>query len=112
VELTIDTREADGVTLLDVSGILTRGTPSEALLGRVEKLLAAGKKKLILNLSEVTFFDSMGLGALMKAVILAEEQGASLKLVQPRDMTSSPGPLEMYGDETEALASFQPAPLQ
>jgi anti-sigma B factor antagonist len=59
VELTIDTREADGVTLLDVSGILTRGTPSEALLGRVEKLLAAGKKKLILNLSEVTFFDSM-----------------------------------------------------
>lgn len=112
MELTIDTRELEGVTVLDISGILTRGASSEALLGRLEQLLTAGARKLVLNLSDLTFFDSMGLSVLMKAVILAEDQGASVKLVQPRDMTTSPGPLEMFSDEAEALASFQELPLQ
>lgn len=112
MELTIDKRELEGVTVLDISGILTRGVSSEALLGRVEQLLAAGATKMVLNLSDLTFFDSTGLNVLMKAAILAGEQGASLKLVQPRDMTTSPGPLAMFRDEAEALASFQPLPLQ
>jgi len=115
LELTLVSREAEGVALVDVTGILTRGYSSDALLDYVRKLLAAGNRKLILNLSGLAFFDSMGLSALMKSAILADEQGASLKLVQPRDMTAAARaatPLEMFSDEAQALASFRQPPLQ
>lgn len=115
MDTSFDVREKGDVTILDVRGVLVRGPSCEGLFQQVKQLLAAGKAKLVLNLAELTFFDSIGMNALIKAAVAAAEQGAQLKLVRPEEMSSSTqtlGPLEMYADEEEALASFAPLPLQ
>jgi anti-anti-sigma factor len=109
-----DVREKGGVTILDVRGALVRGPSCDGLLRAVAQLLDTGQARLVLNLSELTFFDSIGMSTLMKAVVAAEERGARLRLVRPEEMASSPatlGPLEMCADEEEALASFNSLPL-
>lgn len=115
LELGIEMREADGVAVLDVSGILARGPACETLLERVKAVLEAGKRKVVLNLAELTFFDSIGMSTLMKSVIAAEERGAELRVVRPREMSPAAwgtGPLELCADEEEALNSFVSPPLQ
>jgi anti-anti-sigma factor len=109
MDFSIQVREARGVTVLDLTGTLVRGEPCAALQRQVEELLGAGAKKLLLNLLELSFLDSLGMNALMKAVILTGEQGGEMKLVRPREMESATravNPLDFYESEAEALASF------
>ena len=109
MDFSIQLRESRGVTVLDLTGSLVRGEPCEKLRRQVGDLLAAGKKKLLLNLEELNFMDSIGMNALMKAVILTGEQGGEMKIVRPREMesaASATSPLDLYESESEALASF------
>jgi len=78
VEVTI--QEVDGVSLVALNGRIVLGEESAALRETVKGLLAAGKKKLILNMANVTYIDSAGLGILVAAYVSAKSQGASIRL--------------------------------
>jgi anti-sigma B factor antagonist len=78
--LKITNREVDGVAVLALGGRIVLGEETAALLEKVKSLLTAGKKKLVLNLKNVTFVDSSGLDALIIVHTSAKSSGASLRL--------------------------------
>ena len=65
--LKLTNREVDGVAVVALEGRIVLGEETKALREKVKGLLAEGKKKLILNMSNVTMIDSSGLGALVAA---------------------------------------------
>ncbi len=78
--LNISNREVDGVAVVGLEGRIVLGEETSALREQVKSILAAGKKKIVLNMNNVTYIDSSGLGALVAAHHSAHSQGASLKL--------------------------------
>jgi len=84
VALKINVRDVDGVGVVGLEGRIVLGEESNALREQVKGMLAAGKKKIVLNMDNVTYIDSAGLGALVAAHHSARTQGASLKLSQLR----------------------------
>src|SRR5579875_2470624 len=58
-------REVNGVTVIDLEGRIVLGEESNSFRERVKSLLAAGKKKIVLNLANVSYIDSAGLGTLV-----------------------------------------------
>src|SRR5438045_9381522 len=73
-------REVDGVAVVALDGRIVLGEESNALREKVKSLLAEGKKKIILNMDNVTFIDSAGLGTLVASHHTVKTQGASLRL--------------------------------
>lgn len=73
-------REVDGVAVVGLEGRIVLGEESNALRERVKSLLANNKKKIVLNMDNVTYIDSAGLGTLVAAHHSAKSQGATLKL--------------------------------
>lgn len=73
-------QEVDGVSVVGLHGRIVLGEESEALRGAVKGLVAAGKKKVVLNMTDVTYIDSAGLGILVAAYVSAKTQGASVRL--------------------------------
>ena len=78
--LKIIEREKDGVVTLCLEGRIVLGEESVVLRGKVKGLLAAGKKKIVIDLKDVTLIDSSGLGALLSAHSSAQSSGATLGL--------------------------------
>jgi anti-sigma B factor antagonist len=78
VKVTI--QEADGVSVVGLNGRIVLGEESGALREAVKDLMTAGKKKVVLNMSNVTYIDSAGLGILVAAYVSAKTQGASIRL--------------------------------
>src|SRR5579863_2093439 len=78
--LKITNREVDGVTVLTLGGRLVLGEEAGALRENVKTLLAAGKKKLVLDLKNVSMIDSAGLDELVTAHTSAKSSGATLRL--------------------------------
>jgi anti-sigma B factor antagonist len=77
----ISTRQVDGVTILDMSGRITLGEGSVQLRDAVRDLLSKGQKHILLNLGDVTYIDSSGIGELVSAFTTAKNQGGELKLL-------------------------------
>lgn len=75
------TRQVDGVTIMDCSGRITLGEGSVILRDAVRDLLAKNQKKILLNLGEVTYIDSSGIGELVSAFTTVRNQGGELKLL-------------------------------
>ena len=75
--LTIETREVAHVTILDVQGRIVLGDEIGELRDEVHKLIAQGKKKIILNLAAVDYIDSSGVGEPVGCLRLSETPGAS-----------------------------------
>src|SRR5213595_840773 len=75
------TRQVDGITVVDLSGRITLGEGSVVLRDAVRDLLAKGEKKLLLNLGDVTYIDSSGIGELVSAFTTVRNQGGELKLL-------------------------------
>ncbi len=73
-------REVDGVAVVGLEGRIVLGEESNALRERVKSLLSNNKKKIVLNMDNVTYIDSAGLGTLVAAHHSAKSQGATLKL--------------------------------
>jgi len=73
-------REVDGVSVLALDGRIVLGEESNALREKIKSLLAEGKKKIVLNMDNVTFIDSAGLGTLVASHHSVKTQGASLRL--------------------------------
>ena len=77
----IDTRKVGDVTVVDVSGRITLGEGSSALRDVLRDLSAQGNKKILLNLSEVSYIDSSGIGELVSGFTSVSNGGGTLKLL-------------------------------
>jgi anti-sigma B factor antagonist len=80
MSLNIVEKEVDGVTVLVLAGRVTLGEGSNLLRARLKDLLSQGKTRLVLDLAEVGYIDSAGLGTLVAGFTSAQNQGANLKL--------------------------------
>jgi anti-sigma B factor antagonist len=78
--LKITNRDVDGVSVLALEGRVVFGEETSSVRDQVKTLLAAGKKKLVLNMEKVTFVDSTGLGMLVGVRQSAKTAGAQLRL--------------------------------
>jgi len=112
--LTIASREVDGVTVLDLSGRITLGEGSVQLREAVRDLIAKGQKSILLNLEEVNYIDSSGLGELVSAFTTSKNQDATLKLLKLTQkvhdllqLTKLYTVFEVFDDEAKAIASFR-----
>jgi len=74
-------RQVDGVTIVDCSGRITLGEGSVILRDSVRELLGKGNKKILLNLGDVNYIDSSGIGELVSAYTTVKNQGGELKLL-------------------------------
>src|SRR5262250_2950440 len=76
-----NSRQVDGVTIVDLSGRITLGEGSTMLRDIVRDLIAKGNKKILLNLGDVTYIDSSGIGELVSAFTTVRNGGGELKLL-------------------------------
>lgn len=77
----ISTREVEGVTIVDISGRITLGEETGTLRNLVRDLVSKGKKKIVLNLANVSYIDSSGVGELVGSFTTVRSQGGELKLL-------------------------------
>jgi anti-sigma B factor antagonist len=102
------------VTIIDVSGKVTLGEGGDAMLtDKLRSIVQQGKKKLLLNLADVTYVDSAGLGAIVHAYATVKNQGGKLKLLNVtkriKDLLSITKLLmvfDTFDSEPEAVTSF------
>jgi anti-sigma B factor antagonist len=107
-------RTVNEVTILDLKGKMTLGEGDELLKDRINSLLAAGRKKLLLNLEGVPYIDSAGLGEVVRTYTTVSRQGGSLKLLnltkRIEDLLSITKLLtvfETFDSEAEAVQSYK-----
>jgi anti-sigma B factor antagonist len=81
MKMTKSTRQAGSVTIVDISGRIELGEESAALRDMVCDLLSKGQKQILLNLGDVHYIDSSGLGTLVSAFTSVQKQGGELKLL-------------------------------
>lgn len=112
--LKITERDVNGVSVLSLDGRIVLGEESNSLREKVKSLLAAGKKKIVLNMSNVTYIDSAGLGTLVAAHHSAKTQGAALRLSnlgakfqEVLQVTKLLTVFEVFDSETAAIQSFK-----
>ena len=112
--LTIASREVDGVTVLDLSGRITLGEGSVQLRDAIRGLIGKGKKSVLLNMGEVSYIDSSGLGELVSAYTTAKNQQADVKLLNLTrkvhdllQLTKLYTVFDITDDEASAIASFK-----
>lgn len=112
--LTIASREVDGITVLDLSGRITLGEGSVQLREAIRDLIGKGQKTILLNLGDVSYIDSSGLGELVSAFTTSKNQGAALKLLnltkKVKDvlqLTKLYTVFDIYDDEATAIASYK-----
>jgi len=74
-------RQIDGIIVLDLSGRITLGEGSVILRDTIRDLIGRGQKKILLNLGDVTYIDSSGIGELVSAFTTVRNQGGELKLL-------------------------------
>ena len=106
-------RDVNGITVLDIDGRIVLGEESNSFREKVKGLLASGKKKIVLNLANVTYIDSAGLGTLVATFHSARSQGASLKLAnlgakfkEVLQVTKLMTVFDTYESESAAIQSF------
>jgi anti-sigma B factor antagonist len=109
----IKERVVGGVSILDLSGKIVLGEGDVQVKERIKDLLSDGQRRILLNLAEVNYIDSAGLGTLIGSYTTAKRDGGSLKLVnltkRIQDLlaiTKLITVFETFDSEAEALASF------
>ena len=107
------TREMNGVTILDLSGKITLGEGGATLRDEVRGIVSKGSKKILLNLGDVNYIDSSGLGELVSAFTAVKNAGGELKLMnltkKVRDLlviTKLVTVFDVKDDEASAVKSF------
>ena len=114
--MTIRERAVEAVVVLDLSGRLVLGDGDQLLKDTVQNLMTTGRRHVVLNLAEVSYVDSSGLGALVAVFLGARKQGGALKLLNPskrlHDLLAIAKlltVLDISESEAQAVASFTPA---
>ncbi len=107
------TRQVDDVTVVDLSGRITLGEGSTVLRDTVRELLGRGQKKILLNLGDVTYIDSSGIGELVSGFTTVANQGGQLKLLNLTkkvhdllQITKLYTVFEVHNEEASAIRSF------
>ena len=106
-------RPAAGVAIVRCIGALTLGTSLHAADAQLQKLIENGAAKVVVNMAEVPYMDSAGLGVLVQASGLAKQRGGDLRLCGAAErvaelikMTRTDGLLPMDADEEASLAAL------
>ncbi len=109
----IDERVVGEVTILDLKGKITLGEGDEALKDKINSLIHQNRKRILLNLGDVPYIDSAGLGEIVRTYTTVSRQGGQLKLVnltkRITDLLSITKLLtvfETFESEPEALKSY------
>lgn len=107
-------RQVNGVTVIDLSGRITLGEGSVVLRDTIRDAVAAGNKKILLNLGDVTYIDSSGIGELVSGFTSVRNQGGELKLLNLTkkvhdllQITKLYTVFDVKDDEATAIASFK-----
>ena len=113
MSMEFSTRESDGVTIVDLRGRITLGEGSATLRDTVHDLLSRGLKRILLNLGDVNYIDSSGIGELVSAYTTAKKQGGELRLLNLTkkvhdllQITKLYTVFDVKDDETVAVKSF------
>jgi len=108
------TRQFQDVIVVDLSGQIKLGEGSSVLRDTVKDLLAKGHRKILLNLGEITYIDSGGIGELISAFTSTRNQGGELKLLNLTrkvndllQITKLYTVFDVRDDEADALAAFE-----
>ena len=111
--LEIKEKETNGITVLVLSGRVVLGDESNQLRTKLKELLGQGKTKLVLDLADVKYIDSAGLGTLVAAYTTAQNQGAGMKLAnltkkfdEQLHITKLVTVFEVYNSVEDAVKSF------
>ncbi len=106
-------RDVNGITVVDIEGRIVLGEESNSFREKVKGLLAAGKRKIVLNMANVSYIDSAGLGTLVATFHSAKSQGATLKLAnlgakfrEVLQVTKLMTVFDTYENESAAVQSF------
>jgi anti-sigma B factor antagonist len=113
VAMRASTRQVGTVTVVDISGRIELGEGSSVLRNTVKDLVAKGQKNILLNLGEVNYIDSAGVGELVSAFTSVRNQGGELKLLNLTkkvhdllQITKLYTVFDVHDDEPSALAAF------
>jgi anti-sigma B factor antagonist len=82
VSMKATNRQVEGVAVVDMSGRITLGEGSVVLRDNIRDLIGKGQKKILLNLGDVTYIDSSGIGELVSAFTAVRREGGELKLLK------------------------------
>ena len=111
--MTIEERPTEGVMILDLKGKLTIGEDVELVKDKINSLIQQGEKKLLLNLAEVPYVDSAGLGEIVRTYTTVNRQGGSLKLLHLTKriedllaITKLLTVFDTFDSEQDAISSF------
>lgn len=115
MNLEINRREKEGISILDISGRLVVGGAASLLREKLQEEVTGGKTKVILNLKDVDYIDSTGLGTMVICYTTMQKAGGNLKLVNLNRrnielllLTKLSTVFQIFGDEQEAVNSFFP----
>src|SRR6195952_679773 len=113
MSMKVKTRQVDGITIMDLSGRITLGEGSVTLRDAVRDVLAKGTKQILLNLAEITYIDSSGIGELVSAFTTVKNAGGELKLLNLTkkvhdllQITKLYTVFDVKDDEASAIAAF------
>jgi anti-sigma B factor antagonist len=113
VTMTASSRQVNGVTIVDLNGRITLGEGSVTVRDMVRDLLAKGNKNILLNLADVSYIDSSGIGELVSAFTHVRREGGELKLLKLTkkvhdllQITKLYTVFDIKDDEATAVASF------
>ena len=119
VKTQVTTRRVEDVSIVNISGRITVSESNVALREVVRQLVEAGHKEIALNLYEVGYVDSSGMGELVKALTTVRNQGGQLILVNPSkrlhdllNLTKLSSVFSIETDEASAIQSFSPVRAQ
>lgn len=114
VSIRATAREVGNVTIVDLSGRITLGEGSSTLRQMVRDLLAKNQRKILLNLGDINYIDSSGIGELVSGFTTVRNQGGELKLLQLTkkvhdllQITKLYTVFEVHDNEQAALDSFK-----
>jgi anti-sigma B factor antagonist len=114
MSMVLKPRRLDDVVILDLSGRITMGEGTLILRDRIQKLLDAGDRKFLLNLADVDYIDSSGLGELVTSFTTVRNSSGQLKLLnltrRVQDLlqiTKLLTVFEVFNNETEALKTMK-----
>jgi len=113
VSVKLSVRKVGDVTVIDAVGRITLGEGASSFRDTIRDLVAKGDKKIVLNLGDVSYIDSSGIGELVSAFTTVTNQGGQLKLLNLTkriqdllQITKLYTVFEVYDDETKAVQSF------
>ena len=109
----LTTRQIGDVSVVDVAGRITLGEGSSTLRDSVREMVSKGQKKILLNLGEVSYIDSSGIGELVSAFTTVTNGGGQLKLLnltkRVKDLlqiTKLYTVFDVHDSEVSAIRSF------